>query len=301
MSKKKLCLLIISTIGYVVLFYALFLAYTAFYVKPLLLSYPAALRPYIDYDPFFATWFGKSAVVIGGILACSWVAIGIQRVWRKLSAKKVLTTVITATLILGVVAQLGNVPVVQARWNCYNHIDILAVRDEEFAEMGLEADVEAVLADVSENRFENHFDISLHLRGWVDWDSDDGKTCPIYLCIEAINDLGYEEGIEYDGYWIDLLLIFTGQNMDIRGWGYPFRDDRYGIGLSDPVMIVRYNEINLHVLTHELGHQYYLDHCGDPWCVMNVDWQWGDDFCSGCQNDVMNERDKWQTDKKTFH
>jgi len=49
----------------------MFTAYGEFYVKPLLEKYPPALRPIIDYEPFFSTWYGIITISVWILLAIS--------------------------------------------------------------------------------------------------------------------------------------------------------------------------------------------------------------------------------------
>ena len=52
-----------------------FMAYKEFYVKPFLLSYPEALRPWIDYEPFFSTAYGDFTKLVRIGLGVSWLLI----------------------------------------------------------------------------------------------------------------------------------------------------------------------------------------------------------------------------------
>ena len=50
-----------------------FIVYRECYVKPFLLSQPEWLRPYIDYEPFFSTWYGISTIVVWLFLGVLWL------------------------------------------------------------------------------------------------------------------------------------------------------------------------------------------------------------------------------------
>lgn len=188
--------------------------------------------------------------------------------------------------------------------NPYNIVDVLLIGDEEFrAHPDWMDNAENVLQDLNDNRFAAS-DIRFYARGWLAWDSLDSRTDCYDLMQDALEESGLpREQVEIlPGFWdwgfisgsawvdsnglvwyVDLLLIFTGQNMNIKGFSLPMCN----------TTIIRHDEVNLHVVTHELGHQYYLDHCGDWWCVMNDAMQWGDDFCNDCRNDLTNNNDKW--------
>ncbi|RLI19316.1 hypothetical protein DRO54_08680 [Candidatus Bathyarchaeota archaeon] len=60
-----------SIILAVAIFPSMFTAYGEFYVKPLLEKYPPALRPIIDYEPFFSTWYGIITISVWILLAIS--------------------------------------------------------------------------------------------------------------------------------------------------------------------------------------------------------------------------------------
>lgn len=68
--KATLALTVIIAIANLPLQY---LAYRVLYVEPLLRSEPAYLRPFIEYEPFFRTWYGGSTIIVWAVLIVSWI------------------------------------------------------------------------------------------------------------------------------------------------------------------------------------------------------------------------------------
>ena len=323
MKMKKLkWLALISGVIAVIILPSMFVAYNVFYVNPFVESLPAYLRPYLNPKPFFATIYGSCVVVVWIFLGFLWTVKGALRIAKffKTKRKKNAIPKVAMIIILSLMLTAGffRIDVVHGRWNKVNEVDVLMMADEEFSSHPeWIQNAENVLHDVSENRFKES-NITFSIRGWIDWDSNDGETNVWNLYQEAIQESGLptswiqlEPGYKVYGWgfisgsewrdpegvlwWIDLLLIFTGQYMQHNG-----EDIK---GLSSPrcnATIIRYDFVNLHTLTHELGHQYYLQHCSDPRCVMNVEWQFGDNFCSQHRNLLNANRDKWMTDPMIY-
>jgi len=140
------------------------------------------------------------------------------------------------------------------------------------------------------NRFLNEQNIKfVCVNGWNDfWDSDDTESNAYDMLEEAIEDIGFESGMMYETapnyvQVVDLLICYTGQAMDLRGFSLPMWN----------ACIMR-NEIPIPgVATHELSHQFGALHC-PHFCVMNptfVDFCWS--WCSDCWTTIHNHRDKW--------
>ncbi len=124
-------------------------------------------------------------------------------------------------------------------------IDILVVEDEEFAGLWFYP------KNVWYNNFfhaREYFTIRgmpMEVRGTISWDSDDSCHDIYYLLQEAIRETGYSRHIYYNGYYIDLLIVFTGQDADMAGLSPP---DWYAL-------IVKYTTFaQLCIMEHELGH-----------------------------------------------
>lgn len=283
-----------------------FATYKVFYVQPFLAQYPPDLRPYIDVDPFPQTWYWKSAIVVW-ISTASIIAVILA---KKLKHKLRLLTVSALVYIISILPFFSPTLKATIIETCIGDpiVDVLLIGDEEFmANPERVQNAERVLREVQDKRFAP-YQIYFEIWGWLSWDSEDTETLCYQLMQEAliesglpkkwiriIGDLygwGFISGSPWkphpssDYVFIDLLIIFTGQNMDIKGFSPPMLN----------MTIVRYDSVNLHVLTHELGHQYYLNHCSDPWCVMNDFWQWGNDWCSSCRSKLNNNKGKWLTD-----
>jgi hypothetical protein len=218
--------------------------------------------------------------------------------------------VLTILLLLAIGINVFPIRYVQADGGVtdWNYVDILCIGDEELmAHQDWIENCESHLAQVNEGFVDS--EIKLFNRGWQDWDSNDAENDVIDLYFEAIEECGlpiewievdpdgvpgaynwgFVSGSEWidsygDMWLIDLLLIFVGQGMD-------------GIGLSLArcnAVIIDYSDLSFRVLLHELGHQYFLRHCSHL-CVMHDLPTW-DNFCSDCENELMNQRDKWVTD-----
>lgn len=288
-----------------------YLAYRFFYVEPYLASLPEAIRNIANYEPFFNTWYGGATIGVWLALIALWTWHLHAKRKVTINSKKLSTALAVGFLCFILGLTLFHLQLARCEWNTYRQVDVLMIGDEEFhAQPSWITNAENVLEDVSDDRFDQSH-INFYVRGWLAWDSADGVTSSYDLMQEALAesgmprqqveivpgfwDWGFISGSEWtddDGvkWWIDLLLIFTGQNMDIKGLSPPMCN----------TTIIHHDHVNLHTLTHELGHQYYLQHCGDPWCVMNVDWQFGDNFCSGCRAALTSHNSKWLTDPEIF-
>ena len=49
-----------------------YMAYRFFYVEPFIASFPEAIRPFVDYEPFFSTWYGGSTIGVWLALIALW-------------------------------------------------------------------------------------------------------------------------------------------------------------------------------------------------------------------------------------
>jgi hypothetical protein len=50
-----------------------YLAYRFFYVEPFIASFPYWLRPFVEYESFFHTWFGASTITVWVLLIVLWL------------------------------------------------------------------------------------------------------------------------------------------------------------------------------------------------------------------------------------
>jgi len=315
-------LALISVIIAIAIFPLMSVFYDTFYLKPFVESLPPHLRPYLNPQPFFSTIYGGCTITVWTFLGFLWAAQGTLQAVKFFKTKRKKNTIYKVAMItifsLTLLAGLFQIKIAEGRCNWLNEVDVLMMADEEFrSHSDWIENAKNVLHDVSENRFAGS-EIAFSIRGWIDWDSNDGESNVWNLYQEAIQECGLtiswiqlEPGNNAYGWgvisgskwtdstgntrWIDLLLVFTGQYMQFNGEGMQ--------ALSIPrcnATIVRYDCVNLHVLTHELGHQYYLQHCDDPWCVMNTVYRWGDNFCAGCRAALDSNRDKWMTDPMIY-
>lgn len=153
-------------------------------------------------------------------------------------------------------------------------IDVLIVEDEEFRALPwlLKYWWYSVLYNLVFHNFKTYYGVEFCIRGTVEWDSNDYVNDLYYLLQEAISETGYNWRMYYSGYYIDLLMVFTGQDdPQYMGFSYP---DWYALILEywiDPGKL----------LTHELGHQFLLVHCNND-CAMNPESQVSGYFCDPC-------------------
>lgn len=74
-----------------------YMAYRVFYVEPFLRSYPEGLRPYIDYEPLFGSWFGTSALAVWILLTVLWAGYCVAKYKKRIKPSK---TIFCAVLCL---------------------------------------------------------------------------------------------------------------------------------------------------------------------------------------------------------
>jgi len=304
LNKRSVVFFLALSVVAVAVLPLMFTAYMEFYVKPYVQSKPEWMRAYVNYEPFLGTVYGLATIAV-------WVFIGditLLAYLRRLKKERVLVAVLLALLFI---AGFSGIGAVEARCNTWNFVDVLCLGDEEFmARSDWVEKVEVFLSRVNEERFTDS-KIMFFIRGWLEWDSDDSCTVIYELMQEAIVESGMprrevevlpglrawafisgSEWVDSDGvvWWIDELLIFTGQGCDMKALG------------PEPlnVAIFRWDGVDFRIMTHEFGHEYCLPHCGDAWCVMNVDWQFGDNFCANCRAKLDMSRDKWMTDPEIF-
>jgi len=320
MKNLKWFALIMSVIIDIAILPLIYWFYNEFYVKPFVQTHLSTM----NYQPFFATGYGIFVIAMWIVVSVPWIVFGLLKLiqWSRLGKKKskVKRSLIAALLALiifsTIVLYCFKIPEVKARWNTWDEVDVLCLADEEFmAHPDWVTNAENVLQSVNDERFADS-KIAFYIRGWQNWDSNDGCDGIYNLYQEGIHECGLpiqwtqpdpihvpglwgwgfisgSEWVDAESvtWWIDCLLIFTGQQCDTNpALGTPWCN----------AVIFRYDAVDFRRMTHELGHQYYLEHCGDAWCVMNVAWQFGDNFCSNCRAKLNANRDKWMTDPEVF-
>ena len=255
-------------------------------------------RPY-DYYPFWASNQGKPMILIGLVLFISWVGFLSFRLDTFISKRKRKMPITALALVaLSISLCFTTLPVAHASYT-EKYVDVLVVRDEEWKAGWGHCHIPGIVAPlplpynetaktamklVAEG-FNETFGIEIRWHYWVEWDSDDGKQIADDLLDEAIRETGFEPGMSYNGYIIDVLTVFTGQDLydeygnRIHGWSPP----------EWKALIIEYitHEDENESLQHEFSHQYYAPHCSN-WCVMNVEAIFNlfndvDCWCSGCQ------------------
>jgi len=289
------------------------IAYDVLYAIPSLDAEPPWLRPYIELEPFFATVFGKLAIAVWVLLAALWIAYGALRLRKVVVSSRILSRVAIIGIFVGILSlSLFRLSIVKAEYNLWNVVDVLTIYDEEFlAHQDWVSNANSIVGEVSASRFEDS-NISLVIRGLFTWNSNDSERDPYFLMQDAllVSNLP-KEWIQVDaGVWswsfvsgsewtddrgnvwrIDLLMMFTGQDCSHQALSLPMCN----------MMIFNHDAArNFRTVTHELGHQYWLEHCGDAYCAMDDRWMWGDDFCVRCRGLLNSRRDKWETDPVFF-
>ena len=321
---------LLSTILAGSIFNLMYYAYDNFYVQPFLDSLPEIERLYANPAPFYSTKYGITEIAAKVFIALAWLMLLIYVLrlhvlsWKKnrssssvasfSNIRKKTITILWISLFL--IAFTVSISPVKAT-DLYE-VDVLGIRDEEArAHPEWTTNLASLLQEVNERRFIPH-GIVFNFRGWLrfDWDSDDATIYAYDLTQECILESGlphaetriavppdFMVGQGFPGcawtdptngatYYIDLLFIFTGQdNCDIGALSVP------EINMT---IFKKNNCLNFHDMTHELGHQFYVHHCGENWCVMTLGLFQGDDFGSRCGAFLNAMRGKWTSDIQVF-
>jgi hypothetical protein len=174
-------------------------------------------------------------------------------------------------------------------------VDVLAVLDEEFRFLypaGWQRDLGwGIYIDIAFGRFEEEFGMTFRLRGWIDWDRTDYAGSIYDLLDEAIRETNFESHVTtYNGYVIDILMVFTGEPQSLRpGFSPPEWKALIIYALPDAP--------RGRVVQYELTHQFSFYHCGSD-CIMNLaKWetgQWVPDYwCGQCTTTISDNKDRF--------
>jgi len=300
--------------------YSLYQQYNG-YIAALLSKYPESIRPYVDFIPsFWTTIYGQVAFCSLFIIATLWIVYIAYFIKKKRWGT--LTVIATVGALL-LVSQFG-ISLFGSTYNAEanqpqtaselpeNIVDVSVALDEEFRakypNIDYQTAEQAVQSELNKanyftsifvtDSFHTTFSITFEIRQFVYWDSNDAITDTYYLLQEAIaeNDGVWDpqnncyvfngKTIEIGGhlYRIDLLMAFTGQDMDMYGLSPPMWN----------ASIYKYPSYTL--MRHELSHQYWVGHCSDPNCVMNPSFPLKFDWCGTCEQFLLANRDKWVTE-----
>lgn len=246
-------------------------------------AYPEEMRPYVETSPFIQSFWGGLTVIFGAFIASSWLLVGI---WRK----KLMLLIIFVLL-----TPLTAIPSAYAGyWE--TTMDILAVQDEEFiAEYPIEFDRylswEIYIYDAFD-RFRDTFNVNFELRGWINWDSSDSEHDVDTLLDEAIRETGFvSHQTSYNGYVIDILMVFSGQ-LDL--W------DQDGFSPPDwKALILKGwspNYPRTQMIMHEFSHQFMASHCTNVnSCVMDManSVYYPRQWCNSCQATINDNKDRF--------
>jgi hypothetical protein len=243
-------------------------------------KYPSDMASVIDFSPYTGTFEGGLLISIAAILGIFWLMLISHR-------KKLKSATLT---VLMIIVALSFTPRVYAGY--YEKIvDVLGVGDEEFDAFyppgweryyGWEIYVYAAF-----NRFEESFNINFKLRGWISWDSDDSTEDMYDLLQEAIQETGFVSGeTTYNGYIIDVLMVFTGQLVYMQGFSPPEWKALIIKGWAPDWPRGR-------LIQHELSHQFWVTHCNND-CVMNPNLIIiPDSWCSKCAAIIHDNKDRF--------
>jgi len=133
--------------------------------------------------------------------------------------------------------------------------------------------------------FYNEFTITFYWDfGWRQWDSDDSTHDPIALLNEAISEIGFQSGMIFNGRHIDLLMVWTGQDMGQAGYSPPWLNAC--ICSTYPLHWMYLDN----VAQHELSHQFKCEHCGNN-CVMNPTLCLStNSWCTNCKQTINDNK-----------
>jgi len=211
MSKMKWIFLIMSIAIAVVILPLMFTFYQKFYVEPTLQRYPKALQPYIDLNPFFATSYALYTYAVWLLLFSLWMVKSIIKT-RKTAMVNALILCINFSFLAPVLVHATSVI----------HVDILCVMDEEAKAADGESLCDLGLENCIAPRYYDAFSIEFHYHKWYYWDSEDGEYNSWVLLYDAINETGWYWSKVVDDEPMELMIIVTGQDMDLLGLSLPW-------------------------------------------------------------------------------
>jgi len=155
--------------------------------------------------------------------------------------------------------------------------------------------------------FYEQFQIYFLPRAYKLWYSSDNPTNPFDMMNEAIRKTGFFTGKQMNDYTLDVLIIFTDDNLPIEIYGCSNR--------SLGAVLVRHTyrdgvgQATDNVLQHELSHLYYAEHNYEAGldCVMNRFPYWIDfpfyyevpttlvttAWCPDCTQTINANRNIW--------
>jgi hypothetical protein len=289
---------------------------TALWIVSLIVFLPRHLQAWDAYEqewirrigsgPDFETWYtwggGGIFVILPILISLGWAVIIISTIksFRAKKKGKMRTLLATTLLIVMLVMQSAIFAIPIHATNPTFHI--LFAGDEEFINGGQwvflplphwvpqTKTAEKAFETVAE-RFHDQLGYDLIFHGWLMWDSED--TVPFSgdaweMMVEAIQELNWEVGYDFDGYDMDMLVALTDQSMDNPEHGLAFVWSQAVIVEypGDPVRTADF-------IMHELGHVWTLEHCGVFDCVMNptaalLSLTHG--YCTSCNNIVLMNR-----------
>lgn len=239
-----------------------------------------------EYDPLTPDVFGPLWVrnplyiVAGGLIVLGWIAFGLYSPKHKKLA--------IIPLVMLFITSIASIPVVSAD---VVHVDVFVVADEEFNSgqisvplygwMDSNEYAEVFVFPNVYDYFMEEFSIEFHWHYWTSFYSYSSDY--IEMLSEAKGQTGWFWGKVVDGEPMELMLVLTQQEMPSGdGWS----------AYWERVLLVHGETAMMHVLIHELGHQFMLLHC-DADCVMNLTAYFTHTFGVDCghYNKVMSNRE----------
>lgn len=249
-------------------------------------------------SPYYAWNGGVYVVRIGALLICAWIMFGVfffsEKVYPRLKEKvlsiKNMKKKKGLLLFLAVMLYMSlNSPLVSSLVDDKPAIivNVLLVGDEEFMAMAYPFGLfrwvsasqcvdEGAMPNVDE-RFYNKFGITFYWDfGWQEWDSNDETYNPKTLLDEAIGDVGFESGMLFEGRHVDVLMVWTEQDMGQPGYSPPWLN-----ACIFSTYLMHWSSF-INMIQHELSHQFYGEHCRKD-CILNLaKWGKSNDWCSNC-------------------
>jgi len=217
------------------------------------------------YPPFLASNFGGSYMASTIALMLIWMFATPFIITKKWDGRLAAFFLIAAISIpCFIVAVRAEEPPI--------HIDILCCCDEEFdggiiwvpnppvGALPVPSKIwaETVTAWVSED-YLDEFNIELHWHYWTVFESDDGIGNTHNMLYAGKDAIGWRWNMAYDGENMELLCVFSQQSLDGLGLSYPW----------ERMMVVTAMYPLGKLIKHEIGHQFYCDHCDIASCYMS--------------------------------
>jgi len=268
--------IIIATIIYLILLLIGIVAHNN-WVAEEIHKRPEYSQPYLHYEGFFDTQIGIVSFYIGGGLFLTWI-VALPFLFDGIKSKNRKNVRYAVALLLPLMLlSVSLLPIVKAEEETV-YIDVYGVLDEEAWESFTYWCYKSWI-ETSVNIYYASHNVIFRFHGWYYWLSDNNKIYIDDLLYEAINENYWHWGKTVLGESMEIMIVVTGQGVTGQlGFSPPF--ERALIVESQAYTLKGFT-----TLMHEIGHQFMLSHCGDPWCFMNstaIELNMAVDYCRGC-------------------